>query len=130
MRVASGAVLALLPLALIVDRIQLTPFVLLLSALAVYFFLVSWVQSDVYIEDRWLIAERFSKVVKLQPEDILDVDYVRPTQLLKLSLSRETELGRNVYFGARRNLEPFEEGSSFDDGPVFERIGRFCGWKR
>lgn len=102
----------------------------IVSLLIVGFFASSWTLSIVYIESDRLVAKRLGQELRLRPVDVADVNYFGVTGILKLSTRGGIQGNRSVFFLARRKLGFFDEGTTFDDIPTFERIGRFCGWKR
>ena len=104
------------------------------TALAIIIFLAvivvtSWIQNVVFIEGGELVVERLGRSIRLEPMDIQDIEYVGPTMFLKLSFAQNSEFGEYIIFAGRTDSLFRRDGPIEDDGPVFERLGKFCGWK-
>ena len=130
MKIICGAAFVFSTIGLLADLAQLHIKSIAILVIVGTFFAVFWVQAVVYIEGNELVVKRFWKEVRLRPDDIADVNFLGITKLLRLSFHCDTPLGRSVIFGPRTKLRLGEEPSVFDVVPTFERLGRFCGWKR
>ena len=99
----------------------------LVALVAVAYFLAARSLAVVSIDHRYLYIKRFSREIRLRPEDIEDVDFWRGTSLMILRFKRPTRFGRYVIFdpsGGRRSVNGELKGAR-----AFERIGQFCGWR-
>lgn len=99
-------------------------------ALLIFFFAArSWIQDVVYIEGRELVVDRMFRSVRVRPDDIEDLRYFGPTQLMRIIFRKKTIFGKSVVFGPRYE-SLFDASNNFrDEGEIFEKVGRFCGWK-
>ena len=129
MKYVSGAIAAFAILAAMLGLIEIKIEVALLLIFIAAFSAFSWLQYVVYIEGPELVVERNWQRARFSPEDVSDVTYFGPTKLLKLSFNKNTKFGRSIIFGPRPNSIFRRGGPMEDQGPVFARIGEFCGWK-
>ena len=99
-----------------------------LSFLPVFLFLaILWPLCDVYILDEHIVVRRFLIGVQLAPEDIADVNFFGSTRFVRMTLKTDTSLGKTIFFVP--NFKTWIEADAFAAGHVFEKIGRFCGWR-
>ena len=99
----------------------------LVVVVAIAYFLAVRSLAVVSIDHRYLYVNRFSREIRLRPEDIEDVDFWRSSSLMILRFKRPTRFGRYVIFepsGGRRSA-----GGELKGARAFERIGKFCGWR-
>ncbi len=129
MKVATALMLAFAVPVTFVAFSEGKPEILIVLTTFCIFAAYSWIQSVVYIENDELVVKRHGRSVRLRPEDIYEVDYLWPTRLLKVSFNRTTSLGKWIVLGARTQSVFKAEGPIGDDGPVFKRLGEFCGWR-
>ncbi len=129
MKVATALMLAFAIPASVVAFSEGKPEILFVLATFCYFAGYTWIQSVVYIENDELVIKRHGRLVRLRPEDICGVDYLWPTRLLKVSFNRSTSLGKWIVLGARTRSIFHGDGPIGDEGPVFRRLGEFCGWR-
>jgi len=92
----------------------IVPLALVLLSAGSFFFFRGL--ATVSIDNESLYVRRYSTEIRVDPNNIEDVDFWRWSKFLVLKFKTPTEFGTSVLF------EP--------TGEAFEKIGKLCGWRK
>jgi len=104
----------------------IVPLALVLLSAGSFFFFRGL--ATVSIDNESLYVRRYSTEIRVDPNNIEDVDFWRWSKFLVLKFKTPTEFGTSVLFEPTGGVGAME--TTLRGAEAFEKIGKLCGWRK
>lgn len=84
--------------------------------------------AKVSIDEKFLFVRKYSNEIRIDPDNVEDVDFWRWSRYLVLKLKTPTEFGTSVLFEPTGGTGAME--TTLRGAEAFEKIGKLCAWRK